>query len=186
MIDTRDILADFRDQLARQIGRRDQSPPFEPLTTTPWIASSLLQKAIRRGRSDLALRAAATLLVNASDRFWRRCGGIAFEDIGVANPEVVGLVIAALAGKRMRASLGGEWSVASMIVSAMAAARKCRAADDLLMSVELHPAHAEARKAQAALSINQLRRIVLSSTSLHERALALWYMSGTERRPPGI
>lgn len=183
MIEARDILADFRSQLARQIAGRNQLPAFAPLATTSWIASSLLQKSIRRGRSDFALRAAATLLVNAPDRFWKRCGGIAFEDIGVADPEAVGLVAAALGGKRARASLGGEWSVASFIVEMMSAARKCRAADDLLMSIELHPALAEARRAHVELSIHHLRRIVLSTAPLNERALALCYMLGTDRRP---
>lgn len=183
MIDPDIILTDLRTQLARRVAARPHIARFEPLPITPWIAMSLMQKAIRRGRTQLALRAAATLLVNAPDRLWRRCGGIAFEDIGVADPETVGLVTAALGGKRVRAALGGEWSVASLIVEAMASARKCRSADDLLMSVELHPTVAEARRAQAELSTDQLRRIVLSPASLHEHALALWYMLGTNRRP---
>lgn len=183
MIDPDIILKDLRTQLARRIAARPHIPRFEPLPITPWIAMSLMQKAIRRGRAQLALQAAATLLVNAPDRLWRRCGGIAFEDIGVADPETVGLVTAALGGKRIRIALAGEWSVASLIVEAMASARKCRSADDLLMGVERHPTVAEARRKQAELSIDQLRRIVLGEASLHERALALWYMLGTDRRP---
>ena len=46
---------------------------------------SLMQKAIRRGREEIALRAAATLLRDSPDRLWRRCGVTAFEDIGVAD-----------------------------------------------------------------------------------------------------
>ena len=34
----------------------------DPIRTTPWIAVSLLQKAIRRGEIDHALGAAVTLL----------------------------------------------------------------------------------------------------------------------------
>ena len=55
----------------------------------------------------------------------------------MADLDTVALVTAALAGKRFRASLGGEWHVASYIVSRMVHAPKCRAADDLLMSAEL-------------------------------------------------
>jgi hypothetical protein len=98
---------------------------------------SLMQKCIRRGRADLALRAAATLLVDAPDRLWRRIGGIAFEDVG---------------GKRVRADLGGEWAVANFIIEAMARANKCRSSDDLLMSVELHPAFAAARQSLTLLT----------------------------------
>lgn len=178
-----EILADFRDDLAQRIARRDRPPALQPLPISPWVAMALLQKAIRRGRVDFAPQAAATLLVDTPDRLWRRCGGIAFEDIGVADPEVLGLVAVALGGKRVRSALGGEWAVASFIVEAMAKANKCRAADDLLMSAELHPAFAAMRHAQAELSNKELRQIVLHSSNLHERALALWFLVGTDRRP---
>lgn len=52
---------------------------------------------------------------------------------------MLGLVTVALVGKRARAELGGEWPVVNFIVEAMAKANKCRTADDLLMSTELHP-----------------------------------------------
>ena len=38
-----------------------ETPTYDPLNVSPWIAMSLLQKAIRRGQEHLALRAAATL-----------------------------------------------------------------------------------------------------------------------------
>jgi replication-associated recombination protein RarA len=53
---------------------------------------ALLQKAIHRGRQDLALQAVVTLLVDPRDRLWRRCSGVTFEDIGIADPEVLGLM----------------------------------------------------------------------------------------------
>jgi len=58
---------------------------YDPLTISPWQAMSLLQKAIRRGRRDLALRAAATLLHASPERLWRRLGCIALEHIGVGD-----------------------------------------------------------------------------------------------------
>lgn len=177
------VLADLRTRLAHQIAGRPAVPPCDPLPISPWIAMSLLQKAIRRGHTSLALHAAATLLIGSPERLWRRCGGIAFEDIGIADLNTLGLVTAALGGKRVRHTLGGEWVVGSFIVTTMAEARKCRSADDLLMSVELHPALGEARKNQAELSIQELRRIVLSQATLLERALALWFVLGTDRRP---
>ncbi|MGA2795095.1 MAG: hypothetical protein ABSE69_16510 [Roseiarcus sp.] len=179
------ILADLRDDLAKRIAHRDKPPALQPLPISPYLAMALLQKSVRRSRVDLALRAAATLLVDAPERLWRRCGGVAFEDIGLANPEALGLVTVALGGKRVRGDLGGEWAVASFIVEAMAKANKCRAADDLLMSAELHPAFAPVRQAQAALSNDELRQTILNSARLHERALALWFLLGTDRRPSG-
>ena len=83
-----DVLSIARQQLSDAICQ-DQPPICDPLKVSPWIAMSLLQKAIRRGEERLALRAAATLLHVSPERLWRRCGCIAFEDIGVADLDTV-------------------------------------------------------------------------------------------------
>jgi replication-associated recombination protein RarA len=95
------ILGIARQQLSGAISNF-QTPPCDPLNVSPWIAMSFLQKAIRRGRKDLAFRAAATLLIGAPDKLWRRLGCIAFEDIGVGDLDTVTLVTAAMAGKAAR------------------------------------------------------------------------------------
>jgi hypothetical protein len=102
------ILHTIREQLADEIFSYGEPIPA-PLKIFPWLAMSLLQKAIRRGESELAQQASATLLMIAPDRLWRRCGAAAFEEIGIADLEAVSLVTAALAGKRYRATIGGEW-----------------------------------------------------------------------------
>jgi hypothetical protein len=160
-----------------------QPPVNTPLNVSPWIAMSALQKAIRRGQDGLAQRAAATLLSTSPDRLWRRCGCIVFEDIGVADLDTVAVVTAALAGKRFRASLGGEWAVASFIVSKMVHAPKCRAADDLLMGAELHPAFTDARRELAAMPTRQLLALMIGDEPLPVRALACWVAIGTDQRP---
>ena len=103
-----EILRLIRLDLQRTVTVRGRPPNPRPLDVSPWLAMSVLQKAIRRGRGDLALGAAATLLRDAPDKLWRRVGCIAFEDIGVASLEVVGLATAALAGKQARAALGAN------------------------------------------------------------------------------
>jgi hypothetical protein len=143
---------------------------------------SALQKAIRRGHEQLALRAAATLLRISPERLWRRCGCIAFEDIGVADLDTVAMATAALAGVRFRASLGGEWAVASCIVSKMVHAAKCRAADDLLLAADNHPDFEDTRLAFAFRSTNDLIHIATGENPLPIRALAAWYAIGTGRR----
>jgi len=143
---------------------------------------SVLQKAVRRGREDLALGSAATLLRDAPDKLWRRIGCIAFEDVGVASLETVGLTTAALAGKQARAALGSEWAVASCIVSELCRVPKCRAADDLLMACELHPAYAKARAELPCLMTRDLLAVATGQGSVPERALALWFAIGTDRR----
>lgn len=177
-----EIITDIKQKFASAIGGW-QAPPFEPLAISPWLAAALLQKSIRRGEENFGLRAAATLLQISPDRLWRRCGGIAAEDVGLGDIDVVANVAALLSGKRFRSGLGGEWRVASFIVSQMAMATKCRGCDDLLMAAERHPAFAHARRDFATLSTRELLTIITGSASSPERALATWYALGTGHRP---
>src|SRR5687767_12675988 len=178
-----ELLTITRDQLAHAVATWDAPPPPDPLPISPWVAMSLLQKAIRRRREVLALRAASTLLQIAPDRLWRRLGCIAFEDVGVADLDAVVLMTSALAGKTVRARFGGEWVVASYLVSRMAQAPKCRAADDLLMVAEGHPSLEQSRSDLAYQATPDLLRIATGPGPLPVRALALWYALGTDRRP---
>jgi hypothetical protein len=143
---------------------------------------SLLQKAIRRDRVDLALGSAARLLEISPERLWRRLAVTAFEDLGVADIDTVALVMAGLTGKVWRAAHGGDWAVASILVERMCAAPKCRAADDLAYYVcEQHPDLASARASLAQLPAEQLLDQAATRAALPERALALWYAVGTVR-----
>ncbi|MFT4095753.1 MAG: hypothetical protein QM651_01430 [Rhodoblastus sp.] len=177
-----DILAHHRNRLARKIAEREHRPDLDPLPASPWVAMSVLQKAIRRGREGFALRAAATLLIGAPDRLWRRLGGIVFEDVGLASIDALGLVTAALGGKRIRAQLGGEWSTASFLVSELACSPKSRASDDLLMIGETHPALADARREYANMHTRDLLRIATGSAPIIERGLALRFAVGNGGR----
>jgi hypothetical protein len=175
------ILNNVRQQLADEIFAYREPAPA-PLKISPWLAMSLLQKAIRRGESELAQQAAATLLLIAPDRLWRRCGAAAFEEVGVADLQTVSLVTAALAGKRYRATIGGEWKVASFIVEQMTKAAKCRAADDLLLTADSHPRFKGARADLATKTTAELIRIATGDAALPVRALAAWYAGGTHPR----
>ena len=173
------ILNNASHQLA-DLAYREPNP--SPLKISPWLAMSCLQKAIRRSECELAQRAAATLLLIAPERLWRRCGAVAFEDVGVADLETVSLVTAALAGKRYRATIGGEWKVASFIVDRMASAPKCRAADDLLLTADSHPIYRRARIDLASKTTAELIRIATGDAALPVRALATWYAVGSHPR----
>jgi replication-associated recombination protein RarA len=141
-----EILHLIRHDLHRAVAKRGEPPTPQPMDASPWVAMSAMQKAIRRGREDLALSAAATLLRDAPDKLWRRLGCIAYEDVGIAALDAVGITTVSLGGKQARAASGGEWTVASCIVAKLSQAPKCRAADDLLMACELHPAYIDARR----------------------------------------
>ena len=85
-----EILHLIRHDLQRAVAECGKPPTPRSLDVSPCLAMSIMEKAIRRGREDLALSAAATLLRDAPERLWRRIGCIAYEDLGVANLETVG------------------------------------------------------------------------------------------------
>jgi hypothetical protein len=177
-----EVLSHFRHQLAARLASH-QAPCLQPPRISPWLAMAMLQKGIRRGRAEVALLAAATLLRDAPDRLWRRLCGIAFEDIGVADLDSIAMVVTAvIGGRRARADLGGEWQVASFIVQALSTARKCRSADDLLMAAQSHPAYATRRSEWARLPSLDLLEIAAHGEDVIERGLALWFVFGTDRR----
>jgi MgsA AAA+ ATPase C terminal len=182
MIDRKDVLASFRLELVKPLSAHTP-PPLAPMPTTVWIAASVMQKATRRGEEAWALSAAATLLIENPDKLWRRLACIAVEDVGLADICAVGGMVGMMSGKRMRASLGGEWPVASWLVQRLAQARKSRATDDLLMTAQLLPSLEAERDRLAELSNQHLRLILLGTDSLHVRALALLYLAGTAGKP---
>ncbi|MGY3472741.1 hypothetical protein [Bradyrhizobium ottawaense] len=171
-----------RDYLQTALG--NFRPPLpEPLGISEYVSASLLQKAVRRGRTELAVQAAATLLQQSPERLWRRLACIAFEDVGLGDLNVVALTTAAMAGKRARVTLGGDWKVASFLVTKMANATKCRAADDLLLAAENHFAFESQRLQLGFTILPDLLRIITSAEPLPIRALAAWFALGTDRRP---
>lgn len=176
------ILDLYRNRLREDIVEgAKEFPRCEPINISPWLAMSLMQKAIRRGRDDLALKGAATLLEDSPDRLWRRLCITAYEDIGVADFDAVALVTAALKGKRWRAGAGGDWAVASHLIRRMCRSVKCRAADDLLVVCERHPDFEYARLDLTFKPVPELLDRVASKVALPERGLALWYAVGTYR-----
>jgi hypothetical protein len=66
-MDKDEVLSTAQHQLSNAIAEF-QCPPCNPLPVTPWTAMSLLQKTIRRGCKELAIRAAATLFHGSPER----------------------------------------------------------------------------------------------------------------------
>jgi hypothetical protein len=155
------------------------SPP--PLAVDPWVASSLLQKSIRRGDADLAERAAITLHRHRGNGIWRRFLIVAFEDVGVASVETLVQTAKACGDPAWRATLGGDGRALRIVVRELASAVKDRSPDYLICAARSHPAFEDAWGRIKAMSI--ARRIDLladSSRPLPERAVAAWCASGIE------
>jgi hypothetical protein len=155
----------------------DAPPPH--LAVSPWVAASLLQKAIRRDLPIPAMRAAATLLDVDPARFWRRLLITAFEEVSVGNPGLTISVAAACQSKAWRTKIGGEWRVAAALIQALAASPKCRVTDDLAMVLDRHPKYRTARLQLPSMPLARLLDLVNPSADMPCAALALWEALGT-------
>jgi hypothetical protein len=89
-------------------GNIDQHQPVELLSCNRWIASSALQKAIRRNDVEIAFRAALTLHKQDRANAWRRLIAIAFEDVGPAALDVVIETVVVATSADWRAVRGEE------------------------------------------------------------------------------
>lgn len=154
----------------------------EPLTIDKWLASSALQKAIRRGNEAEALSCARLLLNVDAQRLWRRLGIIAIEDIGVADIEVVGQTLWASRSKARRSAYGDEWHVASYLVGSLCRALKSRDTDDLASIADRHPDLAEYRMELVCAPTSVLCDVLADpNQQLPARALAGWFLGGTTK-----
>ena len=96
MLFNQSLESHFRESLYKSTLDCPDVSQLLPLDSDKYIAMSLLQKAIRRGGFGFAYSSALTLL-NLNDRaFWKRMCVIVFEDIGIANIDLVGRVTIAV------------------------------------------------------------------------------------------
>jgi hypothetical protein len=162
----------------------DLPPPTDdsrPLSIDPWVASSLLQKSIRRGEGDLAIRAALNLFRLRRSTIWRRFVVIAFEDVGAASVETLLTVVRAAIDPKWRASIGGDERVIPYIARLLATAPKDRSADHLICCSRSYEPFEEIRRMAGSLSLaGRLDLVADADQPLHARAIAAWYSSGVE------
>ena len=159
-------------------------PPQLPdnLSKDPWLAASALQKAIRRSDISSALLAASVLLAVQPDRFWRRLGVIALEDIGIADL-VTAYDILWVAGKKVwRSDNGGDYEIAARLISRLCKSPKSRDACDLLAIADWDSDLEVQRRTWFRASPEELAQAITDeSKALSYRALAAWYLAGTKR-----
>jgi hypothetical protein len=173
-LDTAAILYTVAGEIEHDLrDHQPKRPASIPSTVTTGVATALLQKAIRRGRTDLALAAAEVLLRLDPDRLWRRCVIVAFEDVGIANTDLIYQTVTAAALRSRLARRFGAWRLVSLIVSRLAVSPKCRAADDLHVAAFDCPAWHHDRLEVAELPMSDLLAVIASDVSFERRAVAL-------------
>jgi hypothetical protein len=151
------------------------------LAIDPWVASSLLHKAIRRGDVDLAERAAFTLTRHRGQGIWRPLIAIAFEDVGVGFVAALIQTTAACTSAAWLLTVGGDELAFRIVVRLLAEAPKDRSPDLLICAAHDHPTLERDRREVGAMSLDQRIQLVADTTSpLPMRAIAAWYASGVE------
>jgi hypothetical protein len=161
--------------------RRLASEKPLPLAIDPWVASSLFQKAIRRGDIDLAARAAFTLSQYRGQGVWRRLIVIAFEDVGVGSVDALLQTTRACMSAEWRLAVGGDELSLRTLVRLLAEAPKDRSADHLICAAHDHPTFEEDRRKVGAVSVaRRIKLVAEAALSLPTRSIATWYASGVE------
>ena len=151
----------------------------EPLPCDRWLASSALQKSIRRGDVLTAQRALRTLYRHDPRLAWRRLLVIACEDVGIGALDAVIATTLRSANAKACSELGGEEAAALATSQMLAEAPKDRSADLLFAAVLHEPALKTARTECRSVSIARRLEFVAEPTLLlAERAVAAWHSSG--------
>lgn len=155
---------------------------LSPLRLDPWAASSLLQKAIRRGETLLARQAAQTLYRQRGVAVFRRLATIAVEDIGIGDGCLVQEISRIASDKALRLVLGTDEGLIDDLCVKMAGAIKDRSADYLYSDATLSSAAKRERVQFERLPDKQLIEIASDlDVPLRRRAVAALAACTTER-----
>jgi len=143
-----------------------------------WLASSAMQKSIRRGDVETAKKMAEAIIHLEPRYFWRRVRVVMCEDIGCAHLPLVGAFFAICGKTKARAKLADEITWAHWFAEQMAQSPKDRSADDLNLV-----AHADmflAGKAVWVADMDLSKRAHLAKRTNHVplRTIALTSISG--------
>jgi hypothetical protein len=151
--------------------------PNRPLD--PWLAASLLQKSIRRGLPDLAAYGVTAYHRMRGKQAWRRLIIIAFEDVGVAAPELVAEVTSQCAQALQRTTRSTDAAQLARLARQLAGAPKDRSADYLVSAIKCHPGWERHRIEVARLPVpDRIRLATDAAADPPLRATAVWYASG--------
>ncbi len=154
-----------------------------PLPVDRWIASSCMQKSIRRGNVKTAQRAALAYWMQDKRSFWNRLGIVCMEDCGVASPDLIVQTLTISNAPAWRAK-HNDWKVAAYLVRRMCETVKIRLCDEMYSIAGSAPEYQAYRQVMGKASNETLADNVLhDGTSLPEKAISLWLLAGSKRYP---
>ncbi|WP_435416860.1 hypothetical protein WAB17_08145 [Parerythrobacter aurantius] len=167
-----------------EIAEFELPPAYDIQFPDRWVASSLLQKAIRRGEADQAISAARYLCGGSLVGVFRRLNIIAWEDVSFGDIQGCLAVASLGSSARLRAKLGGDEHCLAWAISRLAAAAKCRVTDDLVTILEHGGSSSEYIASVASRSEEELRSLAWAPDRCQlRRTIAVWLLVGTDRFP---
>lgn len=170
----------------------EQVQKYEPVDGYPkvvnpnskWRVTSCMQKAIRRGDTEIAIKMASALVVFDPVYFLSRINVVALEDVGLANPIVVASILSFSGKNKTLDSMFGLVRVAQFWVSALAEGIKDRTLCDLVAMTEYSKMYAQRRADLSHLDYTNLTStgihdLVMAQTTMADQAIVLRFVSGT-------
>lgn len=152
-----------------------------------WTASSLLQKAIRRGETEYAQAAAINFHKLRGNAIWRRLTLIAYEDIGIGDLPLCGDIARYAIDRNVRRQAGTDGEIILELTKRMSTAPKNRETDYLICTAKQATFTEDLRASVAGRSIAQMVETAADPrTPLLERATAAWMASGINGGGPRV
>lgn len=149
-----------------------------------WILVSNLQKAIRRGQTDIAIETATKLWTFDNAYLRYRTSVILVEDIGIANADLLVTAFEGKLGKRWLDAKGGlPWFLENVIIPAAESIKDRSSCDWGVVSKNDLTGFQQRYGAFEELSLDTAETIIEKSTSLTDKGLAAWRISGTDIYP---
>jgi len=178
-----DVVAHVLEMLADGMASRPTPPP-NPLAVDTYLARSVMQKAIRRGLADLALRAAAQLLKTDPRAMWRRLLITSLEDLGPSEAGTTARIAFTHRDRRWREQHGGDWHVAAELVMQACERTRCQSANDLWNVAKHDPALEEFKTSLCDASLADLLSIMVDPVrEVGERGAAVLIAIGEDAGP---
>lgn len=172
-----EILNIYRQQVAREAAEHT-AENVKLLEIDRHVAASMLQKAIRRSKPDLALQAAKRLLDLEPQRFWRRLSVTIFEDVGVYDAP---LILSVLASAPSKDHKGANWKTIQYLIERLCDTPKTQIANHLIHLAMFDETEVEAMQGFELASIDEAFKWVLNKkATLAQKARALRLLSGLE------
>lgn len=170
-------------RIEQEMSGTDLSHSVTALPGDKWLCSSVMQKAIRRGHTETALRASINLWAQDRRSFWRRLHVLSVEDGGIACADTVVKILTVHEAPAFRKRVG-DLRVGLFLVKATCEAVKSRLADQMYTICDRAPEYRSLRLELSNTSDSTLADYVLDvDLPLQRRLLSLWLVSGTKRLP---